>query len=178
MCAESFGYVSGYADIVGVTVNIPRTCYNFIRMAKQQTWVLITVLGMLKILGHKSYTDAVVLPRPPSSELHAYSQHNHRDPGYPTSSPEHNSLSLVIVTSSELPKQIPAPTQPLIHSPTPQYHEVDQQMPALPQFKLLWVTRQLDTNNLDIRQTNLNTPAAVMTHKNPAHRTDLLPNML
>jgi hypothetical protein len=146
-------------------------------MAKQQTWLLISVLGMLTILGHKSCADAVVLPRPPS-ELQAYSRHNYRDPAYPTLSPEHNSLSLVIVTSSELPKQIPAPTQPLIHSPTPQYHEVDQQMPALPQFKLLWVTRQLDTNSVNLRQTNLNTPAAVMTHKNSAHRTDLLPNML
>lgn len=148
-------------------------------MANQQTWMLIAALGMLKMFGHKSCTtEAVVLPRPPSSELQAYSRHNHRDPESPTLSPEHNSLSFVIVTSSELPKQIPPPTQPLTHSSTPQYHEVEQQMPGLPQFKLLWVTRQMDTNSLDLRQTYLNTPTAVVTHKNTAHRTDLLPNMI
>ncbi|KAJ4435526.1 hypothetical protein ANN_18142 [Periplaneta americana] len=106
-------------------------------MAHQQTWLLIAVLGMLKILGHKSFTEAVVLPRPPSSDLLSYSRHNHHDSGSPTSSPEHNTLSLVIVTSSELPKQIPPPTQPLAHSSTPQYHEVEQQVLGLPQFKLL-----------------------------------------
>jgi hypothetical protein len=147
-------------------------------MANQQTWLLIAAVSMFKILGHKSGTEAVVLPRPPSSELQAYSRHNHRDPGPPTSFPDHNSLSLVIVTSSELPKQIPPPTQPLAHSSTPQYHEVDQQVPGLSQFKLLWVTRQMDTNSLALRETNLNTPSAVITHKNFAHRTDLLPNMV
>jgi hypothetical protein len=147
-------------------------------MANQQTWLLIAALGMLKMSGHKSCTEAVVLPRPPSYELQAYSRHNHRDAESQTSSPEHDSLSFVIVTSSELPKQIPPPTQPLTHSSTPQYHEVEQQMAVLPQFKLLWVTRQMDTNNLNLRQTYLNTPTAVMTHKDTAHRTDLLPNMV
>ncbi|PNF21079.1 hypothetical protein B7P43_G06058 [Cryptotermes secundus] len=146
-------------------------------MANQQTWLLIAALSMFTILGPKSCTEAVVLPRPPSSELQAYSRHNHQDPGSPSSFPD-NSLSLVIVTSSELPKQIPPPTQPLAHSSTPQYHEVDQQVPALPQFKLLWVTRQMDTNSLALRHTNLNTPSAVITHKNTAQRTDLLPNMV
>jgi len=143
----------------------------FYRMANQQTWLLIAALGMLKILGHRSCTEAVVLPRPPSSELQAYSfRQNHQGPGSPT--------SLVIVTSSELPKQIPPPTQPLTHSSTPQYHEVEQQMPGLPQLKLLWVTRQMDRNSLDLIKTNLNAPPPMETHKNTAHRTDLLPNMI
>lgn len=145
-------------------------------MANQQTWLLIAALCALKMFGHKSCVEAVVLPRPPSSELQAYSRHN-RDPEPPTLSPEHNGLSFMIVTSSELPKQIPPPTQPLAHSSTPQYHEVEQ-VPGLPQFKLLWVTRQMDTDGLDLRQAYLNTPSAVATHKNAAHRTDLLPNMI
>ncbi|KAJ9600378.1 hypothetical protein L9F63_009306, partial [Diploptera punctata] len=92
-------------------------------MAHHHTWLLVILLGICKILG------AVVLPRPPSSEVRGQ-----------------NSVNLVIVTSSELPKQIPAPTQPLTHSSTPQYHEVEQQVAALPQFKLLWITREMDSS--------------------------------
>jgi hypothetical protein len=147
-------------------------------MANQQTWVLIAAVSMFTILGLKICTEAVVLPRPPSSELQAYSKHDHRDPESPTSFPDRNGLSFVIVTSSELPKQIPAPPQPLAHSSTPQYQEADQQVPGLSQFKLLWITRQMDTNSLALRHTNLNTPSAVITNKNTAHRTDLLPNMV
>ena len=141
-------------------------------MAYHQTWLLVTVLGILKILG------AVVLPRPPSSELHTYPLNNLQEHRSPTSSPRHNSLNLVIVTSSELPKQIPPPTQPLTHSSTPEYHEVEQQLSGLPQFKLLWITRQIDTSSLNARHSNLNTPSTLATHKTVAHRTDLLPNMV
>ena len=144
-------------------------------MAYHQTWLLVIIFGMLKILG-----AVVVLPRPPSSELQTYPQNSLRErgSGSPTSSPGHNSLNLVIVTSSELPKQIPAPTQPLTHSSTPQYHEVEQQVSGLPQFKLLWITRQIDTNGLSARHSNLNTPSTLATHKSVAQRTDLLPNMI
>jgi hypothetical protein len=146
-------------------------------MANQQTWLLIAAVGMFTILRLKICTEAVVLQRPPSSELQAY-KHNHRDPESPTSFPDRNGLSLVIVTSSELPKQIPPPPQPFAHSSTPQYQEADQQVPGLSQFKLLWITRQMETNSLALRHANLNTPSAVITHKNNAQRTDLLPNMV
>ena len=138
-------------------------------MAHYRTWLIVIILAMLKILG------AAVLPRPPSSEPQTYAQSiREHGPGSPTSSPGHNTLNLVIVTSSELPKQIPPPTQPLTHSSTPQYHEVEQQVPGLPQFKLLWITRQIDTSGLSAR----NTPPTLAVHKSVAQRTDLLPNMI
>jgi hypothetical protein len=147
-------------------------------MTNQETWLLISALSMFTILGHNCCTEGAVLPRPPSSELQAHFQDIRRDPGSPTSFPDQNSLSLVIVTSSELPKQIPPPIQPLAHSSTPQYHEADQQVSALPHFKLLWVTRQMDTSNLALRGADFNTPSAITTQNYTGHRADLLPNMV
>ncbi|XP_068083791.1 uncharacterized protein [Anabrus simplex] len=86
---------------------------------------------------------AVVLPRPPAPREE-------------------------LVTSSELPKQIPPPPQPPAHSSTPQYH-VDDQPVGL---KLLWVTRH--HNNVARGASS-----TVYSKRKPyAHRTDLMPNMV
>lgn len=87
---------------------------------------------LLLMLG-LTIIEAVVLPRPPSPREE-------------------------VVTSSELPKQIPAPPPPPAHSSTPQYHVEDQPTG----LKLLWISKNNSNNK----------------RKHFIHRTDLMPNMI
>ncbi|XP_049787218.1 uncharacterized protein LOC126190752 [Schistocerca cancellata] len=108
-----------------------------------------SIWGLLAILT--AIAGAVVLPRPPPGA----EPRSRRDIRAATVEPRSH------VTSSELPKQIPAPPSRTVmqHRPTP----------ALIQLQLRWEDRQRPSVTLPPR---LFTP----TVQRYTHRTDLLPN--
>nr|CAD7568805.1 unnamed protein product [Timema californicum] len=115
------------------------------------TWCLIVLLGMSR---------AVTLAHSPSSSA----RHQEHETQLATAEPGHRPSG---VTSSELPKQIPAPPQPPRLSSTPQYHDLDEDQ--IPLFKLLWITGGYKDSYPD---------SEAKRRRNLAQRTDLLPNMV